>query len=116
MNGHFDRLIGAWLDLKAAGRDMLAGPVPAWPWDRASADFAENRRLRDRTQGLGMRFAAVWREHADDVVALVETSPAVFSRYHVADRRGERVDPILYMESMTVMPLLISLHQPTEDA
>lgn len=116
MNGYFDPLIGAWRDLKAANRDMLTGPVPAWPWDRSSADFLENQRLRDRTQGLGMRFAAIWRKHAGDVIALVETSPAVFSRYHVADRRGERIDPTLYMESMTVMPLLISLRHPEEDA
>jgi hypothetical protein len=116
MSGHFDRLIAAWRDLKAANRDMLAGPVPAWPWDRTSPDFAENLRLRDRTQGLGMRFAAIWREHADDVIALVETSADVFSRYHVADKRGELIDPTLYMESMTVMPLLISLRHPEEAA
>lgn len=115
MSGRFDRLIGAWRDLGAANRDMLAAPAPAWPWDRTSAAFVLNRRLRDRTQGLGMRFAAVWREHADDVASLVETSPALFGRYHVADRRGGRIDPTLYMESTTVMPILISLRSTSED-
>ena len=116
MSGRFDRLIAAWRDLRAASREMRDGPIPTWPWDRTSADFVENLRLRDRTQGLGMRFAAIWREHADDIIALVEASPAVFGRYHVADKRGERIDPTLYMESMMIMPLLISLQHPTEDA
>lgn len=114
MSAPFAELIAAWRDLKDAGRDMLAGPVPVWPWDRQSPEFVQNLRLRDRTQGRGMRFADIWRSCGSDIVALVDAHPGVFARYHVADRRGERIDPTPYMESTTIMPLLIAIR--TEDA
>jgi len=112
----FASLIAAWRDLRTASRAMRDGPVPTWPWDRTSPEFIENQRLRDRTQGIGMRFAYVWREHAMDILSMVEAFDDVFARYHVVDDKGERVDPTQYMESMRIMPVLIEMAEKEEDA
>lgn len=102
-------LILAWEDLKAASRDVAEGPVPSWPWDRGSPDFLENQRLRDRVQGVGMRFAGIWRAHAGEIRRIVDADPQAFARYHEADRKGAKADPTEYMQSMIVMPIVIAL-------
>jgi hypothetical protein len=106
-------LISAWEALKAASRDMAEGPVPAWPWDRTSPDFLENQRLRDRVQGVGMRFAAMWRANAGEIRGIVDAHPQAFARYHEADRKGAKADPTEYMQSMIVMPIVIALENRT---
>ncbi len=102
-------LIQAWEALKAASRDMVEGPVPSWPWDRTSPEFLENQRLRNRVQGLGMRFAGIWHAHADSIRTIVDAAPVAFARYHEADPKGEKPDPTEYMQSMIVMPIIIAL-------
>lgn len=104
-----DDLIAAWQALKEASADMLEGPKPTWPWDRTSTAFLENQRLRDRVQGVGMRFSGIWRGHADEIRRLVDANPEAFPRFHETDRKGGRIDPTDYMQSMVVMPILIEL-------
>jgi hypothetical protein len=104
----YEDLTTAWHNLKAAIADMMAGPVPRWPWDRAGADFIENQRLRDRVQGRGMRFASIWRSHAEDIRALVASDPETYPEFHVVPENGEAPDPTSYMQSMTIMPRLIA--------
>lgn len=106
----FEDLIAAWNDLKAASRAMRDGPVPSWPWDRTSAAFVDNLRLRDRTQAKGMRFASLWHAHEEDIRALVDTHRETFPEYHVAPKKGQEVpDPTTYMQSMLIMPRLIAM-------
>jgi len=116
MKAAFADLIAAWRDLKTASRAMREGPVPAWPWDRTSPEFIRNQRLRDRTQGVGMRFASVWRDHAVEIFSVVEAFDDVFTRYHAVDDKGERIDPTQYMESMRIMPVLIDMAEKEDKA
>lgn len=62
-----------------------------------------------------MRFASIWNAHAGDVRTVVEAHPDLFPRYHVADRKGVRVYPAPYMESMTIMPVIVSLSSDQDD-
>jgi hypothetical protein len=92
-------LLQAWFTYKQASRAMIeAGPLD-WPTDP----------IRDRVQGTGMRFAAKWREAADQVSSLTASLPVLFPEYHVAPKKGEIQDPTSYSQSASIMIRAIPL-------
>lgn len=104
----FEDLIYAWSALRSASVNMVAVPVPAWPWDRTDPAFIKNQRLRDRVQGRGMRFASLWNAHAQDIAALVAADAATYREFHVKPPKGDLPDPTSYMQSGAIMPRLIA--------